>query len=52
MLKMLQNFLIDQGLSVGMANLLITIIGIIVFTLAFISYFENKNKIKKKKKRK
>ena len=47
MLKMLQNFLIEQGLSVGLTNLLITIIGIIIFTIAVIAYFENKNKKKK-----
>ena len=45
---MLQNFLVDQGLSIGLANLLITVLGIIIFTVAFISYFENKNKKKKK----
>lgn len=48
MLKMLQNFLVDQGLSIGLTNLLITVLGIIIFTVAFISYFENKNKNKKK----
>lgn len=50
MLKMLQNFLVDQGLSIGLANFLITVLGIIIFTVAFISYFENKNKNKNKKK--
>ena len=41
---MLQNFLIDQGLSIGLANLLITIIGMTIVTIAFISYFDKKNK--------
>ena len=31
--KLLKNFLIDQGLSVGLTNLLITIIGIIIFII-------------------
>lgn len=49
MLKLLQNFLVDQGLSIGLTNLLITVLGIIIFAVAFISYFENKNKKKKRK---
>ena len=44
MLKMLQDFLVNQGLSIGLTNLLITIIGMAIVTIAFISYFEKKNK--------
>ena len=41
---MLQDFLVNQGLSIGLTNLLITIIGMVIVTIAFISYFEKKNK--------
>ena len=43
MLKMLQDFLVNQGLSIGLTNLLITIIGMAKLTAQnIIDFFEKK----------